>query len=52
VPLQCHPPEDEVGIQQVYANALALNGFETGKFEDGATFGVDHFQYIEDNNKV
>jgi hypothetical protein len=24
VPLQCHPPEDEVGIQQVYANALAL----------------------------
>jgi hypothetical protein len=52
VALQGHTPENEVGIQQVYANALALKGLETGKFEDGATFAVDHFQYVEDNNKT
>jgi hypothetical protein len=52
VALQGHTPESEVGIQQVYANPLALKGLETGKFEDGATFVVDHFQYVEDNNKT
>jgi hypothetical protein len=52
VALQGHTPENEVGIQQVYANPLALKGLETGKFEDGATFVVDHFQYVEDNNKT
>jgi hypothetical protein len=52
VALQGHTPESEVGIQQVYANALALKGLETGKFEDGATLVVDHFEYVEDNNKT
>jgi len=52
VALKGHTPESEVGIQQVYANALALKGLETGKFEDGATFVVDHFEYVEDNNKT
>jgi hypothetical protein len=52
VALQRHTPEDEVGIQHVYANLPALKGLETGKFDDGAVLVVDRFAYIEDNNKT
>jgi hypothetical protein len=31
-----HQPESNVGIQHVYANALAIEGLKTGKFTDGA----------------
>lgn len=52
VALQGHTPEDELGIQHVYANPAALKGLETGKFDDGAILVVDRFAYIEDNNKT
>jgi hypothetical protein len=52
IALQGHTPEDEVGIQHVYANPAALKGLETGKFDDGAIFVVDRFAYVEDNNKT
>ena len=52
VALQGHTPGDEVGIQQVYANILAVKGLETGEFDDGATLVVDRFAYVEDSNKT
>ena len=52
VALKGHTPESEVGIQQVYANALALKGLETGKFEDGATFVVDHLNTLKTITKL
>ena len=52
VALQGHVPDDEVGIQQVYANIIAVKGLETGEFDDGAIFVVDRFAYVEDSNKT
>ena len=45
-----HQPEGNVGIQHVYANAAAMEGLRTGKFQDGATFVVDRFVYDEAPN--
>jgi hypothetical protein len=52
VALQGHTPADEVGIQQVYANIVAVKGLETGEFDDGAILVVDRFAYVEDSNKT
>jgi len=52
VALQGHTPEDEVGIQHVYANITAVTGLETGEFDDGAILVVDRFAYVEDSNKT
>jgi hypothetical protein len=52
VALQGHMPADEVGIQHVYANIVAVKGLETGEFDDGAIFVVDRFAYVEDGNKT
>ncbi len=45
-----HQPEGNVGIQHVYANDAALEGLRAGKFQPGATFVVDRFKYVEDDN--
>ena len=45
-----HQPEGNVGIQHVYVNDAALEGLRTGKFEPGATFVVDRFKYVEQDN--
>jgi hypothetical protein len=50
VNLAGHAPEGNVGIQHVYANALAVEGLRTGRFPEGATFVVDRFKYAEDGN--
>jgi Cytochrome P460 len=52
VVLQVHTPADEVGIEQVYANIVAVKGLETGDFDDGAILVVDRFAYVEDSNKT
>ena len=49
VNLAGHAPEGNVGIQNVYANTLAVEGLKTGRFADGATFVVDRFKYAESN---
>jgi hypothetical protein len=38
--------EAQQGIQASYANALALEGLKTGKYEDGATFALDRFEFV------
>ncbi|MDG3063761.1 cytochrome P460 family protein [Thauera mechernichensis] len=48
--MQGHEPEGNVGIQHVYANPAAVAGLKAGKFEDGATFVVDRFAYVEGLN--
>ncbi len=50
VNLSGHAPEGNVGIQNVYANSLAVEGLKSGRFTDGATFVVDRFKYAEDAN--
>jgi hypothetical protein len=52
VALQGHTPADEVGIQQVYANIVAVKGLETGEFDDGAILVVDRFADVEGSNKT
>jgi hypothetical protein len=52
IALQGHIPGDEVGMQHVYANIVAVKGLETGEFDDGAILVVDRFAYVEDNNKT
>ena len=48
-----HSPEGNIGIQHVYANALAVEGVRAGTFPDGAMFVVDRFKFVEgDNNTV
>ncbi len=44
-----HTPENEVGIANVYANALALKGLESGKYADGSVFVIDRFELVEDS---
>lgn len=51
VNLEGHEPKGNVGIQHVYANDLAMQGLKSGKFEAGATFVVDRFEYDEVENK-
>src|SRR5437763_6891040 len=46
IPLPGHTPEDEIGIQHMYANPAALKGLETGKFDDGSIFVVDRFASV------
>lgn len=50
VNLQGHKPEGEIGIQNVYVNAVARAGLRTGNFEDGAIFVVDRFSYKDEGN--
>jgi len=45
-----HQPDGNVGIQHVYVNDAALEGLRTGKFAPGATFVVDRFKYVEQEN--
>lgn len=45
-----HQPDGNVGIQHVYVNDAALEGLRTGKFTPGATFVVDRFKYVEQEN--
>ena len=53
VNLNGHAPEGNIGIQHVYANALAVEGLRTGTFARGASFAVDRFKYVEsDNNRL
>lgn len=48
--MQGHDPDGSVGMQHVYANPAAVAGLKVGKFEDGATFVVDRFAYVEGPN--
>lgn len=50
VNLAGHAPEGNVGIQNVHANELAVEGLKSGHFADGAAFVVDRFKYAEDGN--
>ena len=45
-----HQPDGNVGIQHVYVNEAALEGLRTGTFPAGATFVVDRFKYVEQDN--
>ncbi|MEO8164266.1 MAG: cytochrome P460 family protein [Betaproteobacteria bacterium] len=45
-----HAPEGNIGLQHVYVNGLAADGLKSGRFDDGATFVVDRFKYVEDGN--
>jgi hypothetical protein len=52
VNLKGHAPEGNIGIQNVYANPLAVEGLKSGNFKDGATFVVDRFEYTEGENRT
>jgi hypothetical protein len=52
VNLKGHAPEGNIGIQNVYANPLAVDGLKSGTFKDGATFVVDRFEYTEGENRT
>ena len=47
-----HAPAGNVGIQHVYANALAVEGLKTGTYPDGAIFVVDRFQIQPGDNST
>jgi hypothetical protein len=50
VNLPGHQPDGNVGIQDVYANALALAGLKSGTYADGAVFVVDRYRIVEGDN--
>lgn len=50
VNLEGHEPDNNVGIQHVYADAAAREGLRSGTFATGATFVVDRFRYVEQEN--
>jgi hypothetical protein len=52
VNLAGHVPVDEIGIQDVYANAAAVKGLESGTFADGAAFVVDRVTSVEGPNNT
>ena len=48
-----HPLEDPFGgIHHIYANANALHGLSSGRYEDGAVFVFDLLDYNEAGNVV
>jgi hypothetical protein len=48
-----HPLENPfMGIHHVYANAKAVKGLKTGKYEDGAVLVFDQLRYVEKGNSI
>ena len=47
-----HTPEIEIGIANVYANPLAVDGLRTGIYADGAVFAIDRLKFAEQDNHV